>query len=107
MKAATRGERITTTCGQLPLRSVDHLLEWRRPVVIRRHRRRRFIWGFWCDVAAAGAVWLLLLGSAIVALSTVARPHLPEAPRQLPGAEIAPAATTERSWSRAAGERLP
>src|SRR5262249_20163930 len=107
MTGILREEGVTMACSLTPP-SVDYLLlEGRRSLAARRRPRRQFVWDPWCDLMVAGAVWLVLLGAALIALSAVARPHLAEAPRGYRGAEIVAAAMTEPSPRRAADEMLP
>ena len=72
MKATGRDDGATTAYRQLP--SIDSLIEWRRPILLPKRRRPRFVWESWFDAVVAGAAWLLLFGLALFALSMVARP---------------------------------
>jgi hypothetical protein len=39
---------------------------------VRKDRHPDFVWNFWCVVAVAAAVWLILFGLALFALSAMA-----------------------------------
>jgi len=78
MRATVREDDATTACRRQPPPPIDLSVEWRLP--IRRDRRPDFVWDVWCDAAIAGAVWLLLLGLALSALSAVARPPRASSP---------------------------
>jgi hypothetical protein len=77
---------------------VDLSVEARPPITEDRHPH--FVWDVWCDLAVAGAVWLVLLGLALFALSGVARPlpaSYPTGPR--PAEAVAPGVSKMRSSS--------
>lgn len=104
MKATGRDDGATTAYRQLP--SIDSLIEWRRPILLPKRRRPRFVWESWFDAVVAGAAWLLLLGLALFALSTVARPQSAGAPIDpwdaeiaTPGAERIPSSSKSSSRS--------
>jgi len=78
MRATVREDDATTACRRRPQPSIDLSVEWRPP--IRKDRHPHFVWDVWCDAAAPGAVWLLLLGLALVTLSAVARPQPASSP---------------------------
>jgi hypothetical protein len=87
MKATGRDDGATTAYRQLP--SIDSLIEWRRPILLPKRRRPRFVWESWFDAVVAGAAWLLLFGLALSALSMVARSQSAEVPIDPWDAEIA------------------
>ena len=90
MKATGRDDGATATAsGQRPRPSIDSPIEWRRPILVPKRRRPRFVWESWCDALVAGATWLLLFGLALYALSTVARSQSTGAPIDPGDAEIA------------------
>ena len=76
MKATTCGDDVTTardhSARRRPQSSVDLSVEARPPIGDDRHPH--FVWDVWCDLVVAGAVWVVLLGLALFALSAVARP---------------------------------
>jgi len=75
MKATVCRDDVTTgshhSARRRPQPSVDLSVEVRPS--IRQDRHPRCVWNLWCDVAVAGAVWLVLFGLAISALSAVTR----------------------------------
>jgi hypothetical protein len=77
MRAAVREDEAMTRWRRLPP-SVDCLVEWRPPVTQERHPQPVREAGTGAVVAVA--VWLLLFGLAIAALSAVARPQSAAAP---------------------------
>lgn len=78
MRATVREDDATTACHPRPQPSIDLSVEWRPP--IRKDQHPHFVWEVWYDAAVAGAVWLLLLGLALFALSAVARPQPASSP---------------------------
>lgn len=75
MKATLYRDDATAGCHHCarprPQPSGDLSVDARPP--IRQDWRPRFVWNLWCDVAVAGAAWLVLFGLAIFALSAVTR----------------------------------
>ena len=78
MKATVREDDATTACRRRPPPSIDLFVEWRLP--IEKDRHPHVVWDVWCDAAVAVAVWLLLLGLVLFALSAVARPRPASSP---------------------------
>jgi len=78
MKATVREDDATTVRHQRPQTWVDLFVEWRLP--IEKYRHPHVVWDVWCDAAVAVAVWLLLLGLVLFALSAVARPRPASSP---------------------------
>ena len=104
MKATVRDDDATTACRRRPQPSFD-LVEWRPPISKDRHPR--FVWDVWCDAAVAGAVWLLLLGLALFALSAVSRPQPASSPTGPRASEVVAPEGSEWHPSSAGAELVP
>jgi hypothetical protein len=74
MTATVREDSATRARSKLRP-SIESVFEWRRPILLVRRRRPRFVWESWCDAVVVGAAWLFLFGLALFALSAVARPQ--------------------------------
>jgi hypothetical protein len=97
MKATVRDDDATIARHRRPQPSIDLFVEWRPPIDKGRHPH--VVWDVWCDAAVAGAVWLLLFGLALFALSAVARPQPASAPTSPPPSEVvAPEVSEWHSW---------
>jgi len=99
MKATLYRDDATTGCHHSarprPQPPVDLSVDARPPI--------RQDWRLWCDVAVAGAVWLVLFGLALVALSAVTRTQpasYPTGPR--PSEVVTPGVSEMRSSSAGA-----
>ena len=102
MKAIVHEDDATTAYRRRPRPSIDLSVEWRPPV--RKDRRPDFVWDVWWDAAVAGAVWLLLLGLALFALSAVARSQPASSPTGPRPSEVVAPDVSERHPSSAGAE---